>query len=82
MNRGFTVGHGNLTRADWVSTRHGRGAGFRPAQDAPTLLPPGECPVLAVALALGCPIWTEDTDFFGCRVATWTSGRIAIFLAQ
>ena len=23
-------------------------------------------PVLAVALALGCPIWTEDTDFFGC----------------
>ena len=28
-------------------------------------------PVLAV-LALDCPIWTEDTDFFGCGVATWT----------
>ncbi|MEO8661668.1 MAG: PIN domain-containing protein [Bryobacteraceae bacterium] len=27
-------------------------------------------PVLASALALGCPIWTEDTDFFGCGVAT------------
>jgi hypothetical protein len=31
-------------------------------------------PVLAAALALGCPIWTEDTDFFGCGVATWTTG--------
>jgi len=28
-------------------------------------------PVLATALALGCPIWTEDTDFFGCGVAIW-----------
>src|SRR5512140_924393 len=28
-------------------------------------------PILASALALGCPIWTEDTDFFGCGVATW-----------
>src|ERR1035438_6477490 len=29
-------------------------------------------PILAAALALRCPIWTEDTDFFGCGVATWT----------
>ena len=27
-------------------------------------------PILAAALALRCPIWTEDTDFFGCGVAT------------
>lgn len=33
-------------------------------------------PVLAVALALGCPIWTEDTDFFGRGVATWTTDRV------
>jgi predicted nucleic acid-binding protein len=39
-------------------------------------------PILAAALALGCPIWTEDTDFFGCGVATWTSGSIDIFLSQ
>jgi hypothetical protein len=32
------------------------------------------------ALALGCPIWTEDTDFFGCGVATWTSNNVEIFL--
>jgi hypothetical protein len=24
---------------------------------------------------------TEDTDFFGCGVATWTSNRVEIFLA-
>jgi predicted nucleic acid-binding protein len=37
-------------------------------------------PVLATALALGCPIWTEDTDFFGCGVATWTTDRIELYL--
>lgn len=43
---------------------------------------PEDWPILAAALALGCSIWTEDTDFFGCGVATWTSGSIDIFLAQ
>jgi predicted nucleic acid-binding protein len=43
---------------------------------------PEDWPILAAALALDCPIWTEDTDFFGCGVATWTSGSIDIFLAQ
>lgn len=37
-------------------------------------------PVLACALALECSIWTEDRDFFGTGVATWTSGRVEIFL--
>jgi predicted nucleic acid-binding protein len=26
------------------------------------------------------PIWTEDQDFFGTGVATWTSNRIEVFL--
>ena len=39
-------------------------------------------PVLATALALGCPIWTEDTDFFGCGVATWTTDRVELYLAK
>jgi predicted nucleic acid-binding protein len=43
---------------------------------------PEDWPILAAALALGCPIRTEDTDFFGCGVATWTSSSIDIFLAQ
>ena len=38
-------------------------------------------PVLACAMTLGCPVWTEDTDFFGTGVATWTSGRMALYLA-
>ena len=41
---------------------------------------PDDWPILATALALGCPIWTEDTDFFGCGVATWTSNKVEIFL--
>jgi predicted nucleic acid-binding protein len=39
-------------------------------------------PVLAAALTLSCPIWTEDTDFFGCGVATWTTDRIELYLAR
>ena len=37
-------------------------------------------PGLATALAFRCPIWTEDTDFFGCGVATWTTDRIEFYL--
>ena len=37
-------------------------------------------PVLACAMVLGCPVWTEDADFFGTGVATWTTDRIALFL--
>ena len=39
-------------------------------------------PILAAALALDCPIWTEDTDFFGCGVATWTTDRVELYLKQ
>ena len=37
-------------------------------------------PVLATALALACPIWTEDQDFFGTGASVWTSSRVEIFL--
>jgi len=37
-------------------------------------------PVLALALTLNCPIWTEDADFFGSGVATWTTDRVYLFL--
>ena len=37
-------------------------------------------PVLACALAIGCPVWTEDADFFGAGVATWTTDRIELYL--
>lgn len=38
-------------------------------------------PVLACAMTIGCPVWTEDSDFFGTGVATWTSDRIELYLA-
>jgi predicted nucleic acid-binding protein len=37
-------------------------------------------PVLAAALALRCPVWTEDADFFGTGVAVWTTSRVEIYL--
>lgn len=43
---------------------------------------PEDWPMLASALALRCPIWTEDTDFFGCGVATWTPDRVRMFLRE
>ena len=39
-------------------------------------------PVLAPALALDCPIRTEDTNFFGCGVATWTTDRVELYMAK
>jgi predicted nucleic acid-binding protein len=38
-------------------------------------------PVLACAMALDCPVWTEDADFFGTGVATWTTDRIALYFS-
>lgn len=38
-------------------------------------------PYLALALTFGCPIWTEDQDFFGSGVPTWTTDRVEIYLS-
>ncbi len=38
-------------------------------------------PALACALLLGCPVWTEDADFFGTGVATWTTSRVKLYLS-
>ncbi len=42
---------------------------------------PDDWPILACALALNCPIWTEDTDFFGTGVATWTTALVELYFA-
>ncbi len=36
-------------------------------------------PVVATALTLACPIWTEDQDFFGSGLPIWTTDRIHLF---
>ncbi|MGH8132564.1 MAG: PIN domain-containing protein [Steroidobacteraceae bacterium] len=43
---------------------------------------PKDWPVIACALALECPIWTEDRDFFDAGVPTWTTDRIEIYLTK
>ena len=40
---------------------------------------PHDWQVLACALLLDCPIWTEDRDFFGTGVATWTTALVELY---
>ncbi len=37
-------------------------------------------PIVAVALLLKIPVWTEDRDFFGAGIATWTTDRVELYL--
>jgi predicted nucleic acid-binding protein len=37
-------------------------------------------PILATAMLFDSPIWTEDADFFGAGVATWTTDRVEMYL--
>jgi predicted nucleic acid-binding protein len=41
---------------------------------------PEDWPVVATALMLAAPVWTEDRDFFGSGVATWTSDKVELYL--
>lgn len=41
---------------------------------------PMDWPIVAASLALNCPVWTEDHDFFGAGVATWTTATVEIYL--
>lgn len=43
---------------------------------------PHDWPVLACALLLNCPIWTEDRDFFGTGVATWTTALVQLYFTK
>lgn len=41
---------------------------------------PADWPALALAMQLECAIWTEDQDFFGTGVATWTTATVQRYL--
>jgi predicted nucleic acid-binding protein len=43
---------------------------------------PRDWPVLACALLLDCPVWTEDRDFFGTGVATWTTALVDLYFTD
>jgi len=35
---------------------------------------------LSLALMLKISVWTEDRDFFGTGIATWTTDRVELYL--
>lgn len=37
-------------------------------------------PIVAASLLLKCPVWTEDRDFFGSGVSTWTTETVDLYL--
>ena len=43
---------------------------------------PTDWPVLASALALSAAIWTNDNDFLGSGVATWTTETLQAWLER
>jgi predicted nucleic acid-binding protein len=81
LHRAITTLHELQESVSWVPPEEF--AGFE--SDAPERLGRGDqsdWPILAATLALDCPLWTEDRDFFGTGVATWTSDRVEIYLRQ
>lgn len=45
-----------------------------------SLRDPRDWPVVATALALGAAIWTNDNDFLGTGIATWTTETLQRWL--
>jgi len=43
---------------------------------------PDDWPVVAAALAVGGGVWTNDNDFLGTGIATWTTGTLISWLAH
>jgi predicted nucleic acid-binding protein len=43
---------------------------------------PDDWPVVALAIAAEAPVWTEDRDFFGAGVATWTTQTVELYLSR
>jgi len=52
------------------------------ARERVQLRDPNDWPVVAVALLIDCPVWTEDKDFFGAGVATWTTNTVELYLRK
>ena len=47
-----------------------------------SLRDPRDWPVVASALALGAAIWTNDNDFLGTGIATWTTDTLQRWLQR
>lgn len=49
---------------------------------ARSLRDPADWPVVACALALSAGIWTNDNDFLGTGIATWTTESLMAWLGR
>lgn len=49
---------------------------------ARSLRDPDDWPVVASALALAAAVWTNDNDFLGTGVPTWTTETLTVWLAR
>jgi len=49
---------------------------------ARSLRDPRDWPVVASALALSADIWTNDNDFLGTGIATWTTNTLQGWLVR
>jgi predicted nucleic acid-binding protein len=43
---------------------------------------PDDWPMVALALAVDAPLWTQDPDFFGSGIATWTTATVERYLEK
>jgi predicted nucleic acid-binding protein len=43
---------------------------------------PNDWSCVALALAMNCGIWTNDQDFFGCGLPTWTTATLTEWLIR
>lgn len=55
-------------------------AAFEDEARARSLRDPNDWPVVATALALSAAIWTNDNDFLGTGIATWTTTTLQAWL--
>lgn len=67
------MSHIHLLESDWLEDFEEASKERMQSRD------PDDWPVLAAALALDCPIWTQDADFFGVGVVTWSTQHIESF---
>jgi predicted nucleic acid-binding protein len=67
------MGHIQLLEDDWLEDFEESARQRMQHRD------PDDWPVLAASLALDCPIWTQDADFFGVGVVTWSTQHIEVF---
>jgi predicted nucleic acid-binding protein len=43
---------------------------------------PSDWPIVATAMLLNCPVWTEDQDFFGSGLPIWTTNNVEVYLRE